>query len=121
MSVKAVELRRGMGVRYKDKVWVVFSSQHVAKGNKRSYMQIELKAAGGGQLIKERFRVDEQLEEAFFERKSMEYLYSDGDSHVVMDGQSFEQVHLPAKLIGEKSVYLAANIQLEVEIGRAHV
>ena len=114
MSVKAVELRRGMGVRYKDKVWVVFSSQHVAKGNKRSYMQVELKDASTGQLIKDRFRVDEQLEEVFFERKSMEYLYSDGSSHVVMDSQSFEQVHLPAELIGEQSVYLAPNIQLEV-------
>ena len=114
MSVKAVDLRRGMGVAYKNSVWVVFSSEHVAKGNKRSYMQVEFKNAATGQIIKERFRVDEQLEEAFFERKSMEYLYSDGDSHVVMDGQSFEQVHLPAELIGEKSVYLAPNVELEV-------
>ncbi len=114
MSVKAVDLRRGMGVRYKDKVWVVFSSEHVAKGNKRSYMQIELKDATTAQLIKERFRVDEAFEQAIFDRKSMDYLYSDADSHVVMDPDSFEQVHLPAELIGEKSVYLAPNIQLEV-------
>lgn len=114
MSVKAVDLRRGMGVRHKDKVWVVFSAEHVAKGNKRSYMQIELKEATSGQLIRERFRVDETLEQAIFDRKSMEYLYSDGDSHVVMDPDSFEQVHLPADLLGEGSVYLAPNIQLEV-------
>ncbi len=114
MSVKAVELRRGMGVTYKDSVWVVFSAEHVAKGNKRSYMQIELKNVTSGQIIKERFRVDEQIEEAFFERKTLEYLYSDGDRHVVMDPESYEQTQLPGELIGERAAYLAPNISLEV-------
>ncbi len=114
MSVKAIDLRRGMGVRYKDNIWVVFSTEHVAKGNKRSYMQIELKNARSGQLIKERFRVDDTLEQAIFDRKPMEYLYSDGDGHVVMDLQSYEQVHLPDELIGDQRVYLTPNIQLEV-------
>ncbi len=121
MSIKAVELRRGMGVVYKDKIWVVFSIEHVAKGNKRSYMQIEMKNAVTGQLIKDRFRVDEMLEQAIFDRKSMEYLYSDGDKHVVMDGQSYEQYDVPADLIGDKGVYLTPNIMLEVAFvdGRA--
>jgi len=114
MSVKAIDLRRGMGVRYKDSIWVVFSTEHVAKGNKRSYMQIELKNARSGQLIKERFRVDDTLEQAIFDRKPMEYLYSDADGHVVMDLQSYEQVHLPDELIGDQRVYLAPNIRLEV-------
>ena len=114
MSVKAVDLRRGMGVQYEGQSWVVFSTQHVAKGNKRSYMQIELKNARTGQLIKQRFRVDEQLEETFFDRKQMEYLYSDGTGHVVMDPESYDQIHIPAGLVGEKSVYLAPNIRLEV-------
>jgi len=114
MSVRAVDLRRGMGVVYKDKVWVVFSSGHVAKGNKRSYMQVELKNATTGQLIKERFRVDDTLEQAIFDRKSMEYLYSDGDNHVVMDPDSYEQMQLPGDLVGDRSAYLVPNIQLEV-------
>ena len=114
MSIKAFSLRRGMGVMHKDGVWVVFSAEHVAKGNKRSYMQIELKNAKTGQLIQQRFRVDETLDQAIFDRKSMEYLYSDGAGHVVMDLESYEQIHLPEKLIGDGRAYLAPNIRLEV-------
>ncbi len=114
MSIKAVSLRRGMGVMYKDGVWVVFSAEHVAKGNKRSYMQIELKNAKTGQLIKERFRVGDALDQAIFDRKPMEYLYSDGAGHVVMDLGSYEQVSLPEELIGDGRVYLAPNIHLDV-------
>ena len=114
MSVRAIDLRRGMGVQYQGRTWMCFSSQHVAKGKGQSYMQIELKNVETGQIIKQRFRVDEQLEEAFFERKQMEYLYSDGSNLVVMDPESYEQVEVPMGLVGEKSVYLIPNTMLEI-------
>ena len=116
MSIKASDLRRGVGVTHKHAVWIVFSTEHVAKGNKRSYMQIELKNAKTGQLIKERFRVGEEFEQAIFDRKTMEYLYSDGGSHVVMDLASYEQLHLPGELIGDERVYLVPNLQMEVSL-----
>ena len=114
MAVKALHLRRGQGVRYQDDVWVAFSTTHVVKGKGQSYMQIELKNAKTGQLIKQRFRVDEQIEEAFFERKKMEYLYSDGTNLVLMDPVTFDQVEMPKELVGDKEVYLTPNMELEV-------
>ena len=47
--IKAVDLRRGTAVRYKDSVYVVTDSKHVAKGNKRSLMQVKLKNLSTGQ------------------------------------------------------------------------
>ena len=114
MSIKAIHLRRGMGVTFKDDVWVVFSVDHVVKGKGGSIMQIELKNAKTGQIVGNRFRTTETFEQAMFDRKKMEYLYSDGGHHVVMDRDTFEQVELPGELIGEKAVYLAPNIELEV-------
>jgi len=116
MSVKALHLRRGQGVRYQDGVWVVFSTKHVVKGKGQSYMQIELKNAKTGQLIRNRFRVDEQLEEAFFERKKMEYLYSDGSNLIVMDPETYDQTEIPKELVGDKEVYLAPNMPLEISL-----
>ena len=48
------------------------------------------------------------------DRKTLQYLYSDGSSHVLMDPDSYEQMPLPAELIGDKSVYLVENIEIEV-------
>lgn len=121
MAIRAIDLRRGAGVKYEGAVSVVFSSEHVMKGKGASCMQVELKNVLTGQILKRRLNVDERLEEVFFERKQMEYLYSDGSSHVVMDGQTYEQVELPAELLGDRAAYLAPNIQLEVSFveGRA--
>ena len=114
MSVKASRLKRGMGVMYQGQVCVVWNVEHVVKGKGGSIMQIELRNAKTGQIIGNRFRTTETFEQAVFDKKSMEYLYSDGDSHVLMDPDSYEQVHIPGELIGEKSVYLAPNIAIEV-------
>ena len=114
MSIRALDLRRGMGVKYKDAVWAVFSREHVVKGKGQSFVQIELKHAKTGQIIGQRFRVNESLEEAFFDRKPMEYLYRDGQNFVVMDNESYEQYEIPADLIGDDSVYMKENTQVEI-------
>ena len=114
MSIKAIRLKRGMGVTYQGEVYVVWNVAHVVKGKGGSIMQVELRNAKTGQIIGNRFRTTEQFEQAIFDRKSMEYLYSDADSHVVMDPDTYDQVHIAAELIGDKSVYLAPNITLEV-------
>jgi elongation factor P len=114
MPIKAIDLRRGMAVNYKDGIWVCIDNQKVAKGNWRSYQVIQLKNLKTAQLIEDRFRVDESFEQAILDRKDMEYLYSDASSHVVMDPDIYEQVHLPAELIGDQKVYLVPNIHLQV-------
>jgi len=114
MSIKASDLRRGMGVEYKGGVWVCVNNEKIAKGKGRSYQGIQLKNVRTGRLVEERFRTQEELEQVTFDRRTMEYLYSDGSHHVVMDPGSYEQIELPAELIGEKSVYLAPNVRLEV-------
>ena len=114
MSIKSIDLRRGMAVNFKDGIWLVVDNQKVAKGNWRSYQVVQLKNLITGQSIEDRYRTDELFEQAILDRKEMEYLYSDQTSHVVMDPDTFEQMNLPADLIGNDKVYLVPNIHLNV-------
>ena len=109
MSTKAIDLRRGWAVNYKNGLWICMSNEKVAKGNWRSYQVIELKNFQTGQNLKERFRTDELFDEVYLERKDMEYLFYDGSSYVFMDPNNYEQVEIPAELIGTDSVYLTPN------------
>ena len=114
MSVKAIDLRRGNTVNWKHGIWVCVTNEKVAKGNWRSYQVIQLKNVKTGQVLKERFRTDEEFEQAVIDRKAMTYLYSDTASHVLMDNESFEQIEMPADMIGDDAVYLAANLEVQV-------
>jgi elongation factor P len=112
MSIRAIDLRRGQAIVYKDGVWVCITNEKVAKGNWRSSQVIQLKNIKTGQLIQERFRTDEAFETAFIERKAMTYLYSDASNHVMMNMETFEEVRVPLDLIGDQSVYLVPNLQV---------
>ena len=116
MAIKAIDLRRGMAVNYEDGLWTCVDNQKVAKGNWRSYQVIQLKNIKTGQLIEKRFHTDEAFEEVFLERKTMEYLYTSGDNHVVMDMQTYEEFNLPADMIGSASVYLTPNLPIQVGV-----
>jgi elongation factor P len=115
MAIKAIDLRRGMAVSYRDGgIWVCQDNQKVAKGNWRSYQVIQLKNFRTGQSIEERFRTDEPFEEIYLNRRPMEYLYTEGNKIVVMDPQSYEQIEIPMELIGDRKVFLVPNITMEV-------
>jgi elongation factor P len=116
MAIKAIDLRRGMAVNYEDGLWTCVDNQKVAKGNWRSYQVIQLKNIKTGQLIEKRFHTDDGFEEVFLERKTMEYLYTSGDNHVVMDMQTYEEFNLPADMIGNASVYLTPNLPIQVGV-----
>ena len=112
--IKAVDLRRGVAVKYRDNLWVVVDSQHVAKGNKRSLMQVKLKNLASGTIVDERFRVSDSLEDVFVDKRQMEYSYSTGQSHFCMDSQTYEQVAIGLDVIGDGVGYLVSGTALEI-------
>jgi elongation factor P len=111
-TIKAIDLRRGMGVSWKNGIWIVVENDKVAKGNWRSSQVLTLKNLKTGQVLDERFRTDELFEQAIFERKPMNYLYPEADNQVFMDMESYEEVRVPMSLIGGQSVYLTPNLQV---------
>jgi elongation factor P len=114
MSIKAIDLRRGVAVEYNNKLYVVHDFAKVSKGNWRSFMQVKLKDTQTGSIIEQRFRVDDTLEQAFLDQKPMEYLYSDATTHYFMDLNDFEQLELSGDVVGEAVKYLKPNTQVQI-------
>ncbi len=119
--IKAVDLRRGIAVNYREDIWTVVDFQHVAKGNKRSLMQVKLKSLTTGTIIDERFRVSDSLEDVFVDKRQMEYSYSTSDNHFCMDCETYEQLPVPLAVIGDGVGYLVSGTRLEIHFfdGRA--
>ncbi len=114
--IKAVELRKGRTILYDGAPAVVHEVQHVAKGNKRSYMQAKIKNLKSGSITEVRFRVDDTVEIPYVESKEYEFLYRDGDNFVVMDTETFDQLPIPADVVGDLKVYLKPNEKVNCQI-----
>lgn len=112
--IKAVELRKGKLISYENALYSVHSAQHVAKGNKRSYIQTKLKSIKSGSLTDVRFSVDDRLETPFIDNRPYEYLYRDGKDFVLMDQTTYDQIHVPVDAAGDAEHYLKGNEVVQV-------
>ena len=114
-KVLATEIRAGNLIEWEKRVWRVLKSYHVHVGGRGgAFMQIEMKDIESGTKRNERIRTEDKIERAIVESREMQYLYSDGDSYVFMDKESFEQLHLPAEFLEGQAGYLIPNVDVEV-------
>ena len=114
--LKASDIRKGRTIIYDGTLYVCHDAQHVAKGNKRSYMQTKLKDLRTGATIGVRFNVDDKVEVPFVESKEYEFLYQDGKDYIFMDCESFDQAPIDPELIGDGTAYLAPNTRVSCDI-----
>lgn len=119
--IKAVELRKGKTVMYEGEICVIHEVSHVAKGNKRSYMQAKVKQLKSGTIRNVRFSVDDRLEVPYIESKEYEYLYKDGENFIVMDLESFDQFPIAKEFLSESEKWLKPNTKLKCAIHEGDV
>jgi elongation factor P len=114
--IKAVELRKGRTVVYEGVPCIVHEAQHVAKGNKRSYMQTKIKNLKTGVISDVRFNVDDRIEIPFVEQKQYEYLYREGENYIVMDTTTYDQIPMSPDVVGDAAQWLRPNEKVTCEI-----
>lgn len=107
--MKASDLRTGRALMMDGKLYVVTQFQHVTPGNLRAFVQIKCKCIKDGSAIEKRLRSTEEVEQAFVDRREMEYLYSDTSGLILMDKETYDQVTIPAELVGDSMLYLKPN------------
>jgi elongation factor P len=79
-------------------------------------MQTKLKNLKTGLGTEYKFRSEDRVEQATLESRAMQYLYADGDLHMFMDTESFEQISLTPEEIGNFLGYLLPNQIVEIEL-----
>jgi len=110
--VKASDLRPGMATTLDGQLYICFQATHVTPGNLRAFVQAKLRRLSDGVIIEKRLRATLELEQAFLDRREMEYLYSDDTGHVLMDNQTYDQVTVSDELIGESIKFVKPNTTL---------
>ncbi len=110
--IKASELKRGKVILYQGTMYTIKDIQHVAKGNWRSYYQVKLKDFKTGQIIDQRFNMDDRIETAFVQTKEYEYLYRDGAEFVLADTETYDQIPVSEELFGDGFKFLKENMRV---------
>src|SRR5215211_8084604 len=114
VRVIASSLRKGNIVEVDGKLYVVLKAESFHPGKGTPTTQVDMRRISDGVKIAERYKTTDTVERAFVESRPFNYLYQDGDSYVFMDPVNFEQLSLPADMIGDQAVYLAENMAVQI-------
>ena len=116
MKISGVDIRPGNILEYEGGIWKVAKIQHTQPGKGGAYMQVEMKNLQDGRKTNVRFRSADTIERVRLDTKDFQYLYADGDMLVFMDQDTYEQIQLPADLIGDAAAFLADGMEVTLEM-----
>ena len=114
--MKVSDMKKGQTVKVDDSLYTIVDYHHVKLGKGGAVYQTKLKSLDTGNIRDIRLRAEENIEEAFLDKRDYEYLYSAGDEHVLMDLETYDQISLDDLAFGEGPKYLKANEKLQVSM-----
>jgi len=100
------DFRPGMTIRMDGELWNIVEFQHVNPGNWRAFVRAKLKSLRSGKVVETRFRAGESVEAIRIDSKEYQYLYQDGSGYVFMDQQTYDQITIDGKVVGDGMKFL---------------
>ena len=72
-------------------------------------MRTKLKNVLSGKVVDKTFNAGTKVETATVDKRDMQFSYKDGDDFVFMDLDTYDQIHVPAEVVGDAANYLLEN------------
>lgn len=112
----ASQLRPGTVLKIGEDLFkVVESTFHVGQGKMPGSVHATVRHVRRSNFKELRFRPEDRLEDVELERQEMEFLYSDPDSAVFMNPQTFDQVSVPLESLAAAINFLKPEMRIPVE------
>ncbi len=112
--ITAGDFRNGLTFEMDGKVMQVVEFQHVKPGKGAAFVRTKYRNVETGAIREESFNPTAKFEEAYVERKEMEYSYNDGDLYYFMDPESFEMTPLSADVLGDAFKFVKENMVCKI-------
>lgn len=103
------DLKNGLVLKLEGQLWTVVEFQHVKPGKGPAFVRSKLKNVMSGKTIDKTFNAGTKVETSNVDKRTMQYLYKDGDDFVFMDGKTFDQVTVSASVVGGAEKFMLEN------------
>ncbi|MBV1926293.1 MAG: elongation factor P [Rhodobacteraceae bacterium] len=118
-KINGNEIRPGYVLEHNAGLWAAVKVDHVKPGKGGAFAQVELRNLRNGSKLNERFRSADKVERVRLEQKDQQFLYENDGMLVFMDIETYEQVEIPAEILGERRPFLQDGMTVVVEFHEA--
>ena len=114
--VSTNDIRPGQSLIIDGTIYLILEYQHVKPGKGKAFVKTKLKNLSDGGVVDKTFRADENVEQAFIDKQSFNYLYKDNNDYVFMNNETYEQINLNEMINEDKYLYMKENQEITIQM-----
>jgi elongation factor P len=108
------DLKNGLVLNLDGDLWSVVEFQHVKPGKGGAFVRTTLKNVLSGKVVDRTFNAGTKVDTATVDKRTMQYLYADGEDFVFMDLESFDQLTVVGATVGDAAKFLLPEAEVTV-------
>jgi elongation factor P len=117
VKVIASSIRKGNIIERDDgQLYVVLTAESFHPGKGTPTTQIDMRRISDGVKVSDRYKTTEQVERAYVEDREFSFLYQDADGYHFMNSDTYDQVQVPADVLGDQAVYLQEGMKVMLSV-----
>ncbi len=103
------DFKNGLVLNLDGNLWTITEFQHVKPGKGPAFVRTTLKNVMTGKVVDKTFNAGVKVDSATVDKRDMTFLYKDGSDFVFMDKDTYDQINVPAQVVGTVADYLLEN------------
>lgn len=112
--VSTNDIRPGQSIIVDGILFQILEYQHVKPGKGRAFVKTKLRNLNSGGVVDKTFRADEDVEQAYIDKQSFQYLYSEGTDYYFMNTTSYEQISLTKEQLNDQELLIKPNQEVTI-------
>ena len=95
-------------------VWQVVEFQHGKPGKGAAFVRTKMKNVMTGGIVERTFSPTDKFENAYIERREMQYSYDDGDLYHFMDTETWEETLIPHDKVDDNFKFVKEEMMVKI-------
>ena len=114
MMASTSEFRKGLRILLEDEPFVIVDFQHVKPGKGGAFVRTRIKSLVSGNVLDRTFRSGDKVDLPELEESQMQFLYREEDKFYFMDTNTYDQIFINEKNLGDAKNYIKEGLIIEV-------
>lgn len=114
--ISVTDLRKGVTFEMDGELYKVLDYSHNKPGRGNATIRTRLRNLRSGSNIDRTFQSGDRVQDVRLDRRTVQFLYSDGEFYHFMDVESYEQPILGTDILGDAANYLVDGLNLELSL-----
>jgi len=110
----ASDLRKGLKIEVDGQPWEISDFDFCKPGKGQSLYRCKLKNLITGSTMDRTWRPNDRVDRPNLEERELSYLYNDGVHFVFSDNETYEEVSIDGKVLGDKQYFLLENAECKI-------